>query len=238
MKYTCKKWVEPLKYKGIVASFYVREKGEFMKNRIRCCFLWVMILCLGGCGPDSDDYVLVSEGTVSETEEMQETQINRGEPEALESDTEDGGTIVIYICGEVANPGVYELKHGSRVCDAVELAGGLTGRASREYWNLAELLSDGQMLYFPTTEEAKERMQAMEQHEVLPRTEESFAKVRINVASSEELERIPGVGPSRAEAIIAYRNEHGRFQNVEEIMQVSGIGVTLFDRMRDYITVD
>lgn len=209
-----------------------------MKNRIRCCFLGAMILCLGGCSPDTDDYVLVSEGTVSETEENRGTGKKQLESEDSGSDTDDEENIIVYICGEVTNPGVYELKDGSRVCDAVELAGGLTGRASREYWNLAELLSDGQMLYFPTTEEAKERMQAMEQHEVLPRTEESFAKVRINVASSEELEKLPGVGPGRAEAIIAYRNEHGRFQSAEELMQVSGIGATLFDRMRDYITVD
>lgn len=68
-----------------------------------------------------------------------------GTKETLKSDQ----TVQVYVCGEVAAPGVYQLKDGMRICDAVEAAGGLTKAASREYWNLAEKLSDGQMIYFP-----------------------------------------------------------------------------------------
>lgn len=69
-------------------------------------------------------------------------------------------------------------------------------------------------------------------------TEDAGGKVRINVADKTELESIPGVGASRAEAILKYRQEHGDFKSAEDIMQVSGIGEALFDKMRDYITVD
>lgn len=135
----------------------------------------------------------------------------------------------------VAAPGVYQLKDGMRICDAVEAAGGLTKAASREYWNLAEKLSDGQMIYFPTEEEARERKASAEAAGAT--VEESDGRIDINTADATQLVTIPGIGETRAAAILAYREKNGPFAKVEDIMQVSGIKSALFEKMKDYITI-
>ena len=151
--------------------------------------------------------------------------------ETLKSDQ----TVQVYVCGEVAAPGVYQLKDGMRICDAVEAAGGLTKAASREYWNLAEKLSDGQMIYFPTEEEARERKASAEAAGAT--VEESDGRIDINTADATQLVTIPGIGETRAAAILAYREKNGPFAKVEDIMQVSGIKSALFEKMKDYITI-
>ena len=122
-----------------------------------------------------------------------------------------------------------------RICDAVEAAGGLTKAASREYWNLAEKLSDGQMIYFPTEEEARERKASAEAAGAT--VEESDGRIDINTADATQLVPIPGIGETRAAAILAYREKNGPFAKVEDIMQVSGIKSALFEKMKDYITI-
>ena len=134
-----------------------------------------------------------------------------------------------------SSPGVYQLKDGMRICDAVEAAGGLTKAASREYWNLAEKLSDGQMIYFPTEEEARERKASAEAAGAT--VEESDGRIDINTADATQLVTIPGIGETRAAAILAYREKNGPFAKVEDIMQVSGIKSALFEKMKDYITI-
>ena len=125
---------------------------------------------------------------------------------------------------------------GMRICDAVEAAGGLTKAASREYWNLAEKLSDGQMIYFPTEEEARERKASAEAAGASVQ-EESDGRIDINTADAAQLVTIPGIGETRAAAILAYREKNGPFAKVEDIMQVSGIKSALFEKMKDYITI-
>ena len=107
--------------------------------------------------------------------------------------------------------------------------------ASREYWNLAEKLSDGQMIYFPTEEEARERKASAEAAGAT--VEESDGRIDINTADATQLVTIPGIGETRAAAILAYREKNGPFAKVEDIMQVSGIKSALFEKMKDYITI-
>lgn len=155
--------------------------------------------------------------------------------------------IAVYVCGEVKSPGVYELTAGMRICDAIEAAGGFTKQAGREYWNLAETLTDGQMLCVPTEEEAKKRHTTAEGQQT---SQEGNGRqtsggtgdpdgtlVNINTADAALLTSIPGIGQVRAEAVIAYRQEHGSFQSIEDIKKVSGIGDALFAKMKNHITV-
>ena len=93
------------------------------------------------------------------------------------------------------------------------------------------------MLYFPTEEEAKERQESAGETSASKGPESSQGKVNINTAGAELLQTIPGIGQTRAEAILAYRKENGSFSSVEDIMKVSGIKDALFEKMRDYITV-
>lgn len=204
-----------------------------MMKRIKAC---VIVLCILLCGCGSSDtgvYLL----------ETQKSQLPI-ESEASDTDTEivsksTEAPLLVYVCGEVMKPGVYELPAGSRVCDAVDAAGGFTEKASLDYWNLAEVLTDGQMISFPTEEEAAERKKhADDQTQTTGSAKAEDGKININTADAQQLQQLSGIGQTRAEAIIAYRHEHGAFGKTEDIMKVSGIKNALFEKIRDDITVD
>ena len=203
-----------------------KGRNEMKKHWIKKCCMILTCLYLTGCGREEVPYLDTTQ-TQEQTVEAERTE----QKETLKSDQ----TVQVYVCGEVAAPGVYQLKDGMRICDAVEAAGGLTKAASREYWNLAEKLSDGQMIYFPTEEEARERKASAEAAGAT--VEESDGRIDINTADAAQLVTIPGIGETRAAAILAYREKNGPFAKVEDIMQVSGIKSALFEKMKDYITI-
>jgi competence protein ComEA len=182
-------------------------------------------LLLGGCGEQTGAYLTTADASTEQTE---------ASTQEIPAVTQTDAPILVYVCGEVNSPGVYELSGGTRICDAVEAAGGLTDAASREYWNLAEPLTDGEMLYFPTVSEAKERQESADEG---TSASSDDGRININTADAAELQQIPGIGESRAEAILSYRRENGSFGSIEEIMKVSGIKDALFEKMKDYITI-
>lgn len=162
-----------------------------------------------------------------------ETNINESQAsEALGETQKEDGTVAVYVCGCVIRPGVYYLPQDSRVCDAIESAGGLTKEASVNYWNLAHKIEDGMKIYVPTEEESL----SMEPQEEV-NTSTSNGKININTADKEELMKLPGIGSTRADRIIAYRTEHGKFADITDLMNVSGIKGTIYQELEDYITV-
>lgn len=199
-----------------------------MKHWTKKCMVLFLCLCLAGCGSRTENYL------ASETE----TQVAKEQESQETGEKETNGTVTVYVCGEVVSPGVYVLEEGARIGDAVETAGGFTKSASRDYWNLAELLTDGQMIRFPTAEEAKERDMSAgaEGTSAEPQSTDS-GRVNLNTADVTQLMTIPGIGQTRAEAILSYREEHGPFSKPEDIMKVSGIKNALFEKMKDYITI-
>ncbi|MCY8491952.1 helix-hairpin-helix domain-containing protein [Bacillus inaquosorum] len=148
---------------------------------------------------------------------------------------ESNKTIVIDIKGAVLHPGVYEMRTGDRVSQAIEKAGGASEQADEMQVNLAELLQDGTVVYIPKKGEET----AVQQGAVgaVQSDGGKGALVNINTATLDELQGISGVGPSKAEAIIAYREENGRFQTIEDITKVSGIGEKSFEKIKSSITV-
>ncbi|MEY8333753.1 ComEA family DNA-binding protein [Lachnospiraceae bacterium 47-T17] len=142
------------------------------------------------------------------------------------------GQIAVYVCGAVKHPGVYELVAGSRVYEAVALAGGMTKEASDYGVNQAEVLSDGQMVVILTEEEIR----AGENGAV--EASDADELVNINTAGAGELKTLPGIGDAKAAAIIAYREQHGPFAAVSDIKRVSGIGEGVFARLEGLIKVD
>lgn len=151
---------------------------------------------------------------------------------ALAALTESSGPlIVVHVCGQVNRPGVYEVLEGSRLYELLELAGGFTGEAAEEYLNLAAVVKDGQQIYVPGREEAAAmpRQQAEE--------EAKTAMVNINTAGVEQLTALRGIGEAKAQDIIRYRESHGAFQKIEDIMKISGIKEAAFEKMKDQITV-
>ncbi|MCD7762969.1 MAG: helix-hairpin-helix domain-containing protein [Lachnospiraceae bacterium] len=162
----------------------------------------------------------------------------------------------VYVCGAVKEPGVYPITADMRVCDAVELAGGFSSEADEEWLNQAAAVSDGQKLYIYTKEET-ELMRASgmtaEGMNTLDGsvsgstngagtgetngTDSSDGRVNLNTATRDELMTLPGIGESKADAIIAYREEHGTFASIEEIQNISGIKSGVFSQIKDLITV-
>lgn len=136
--------------------------------------------------------------------------------------------IFVDIGGAVKNPQVVKLPEGSRVEDAIKAAGGLTDKADLTEINRAAFLEDGEKVYIPEAYEEGETSGSMSQGD---------SRVNINTADSDELQKLNGIGPATAEKIIDYRDEHGRFSNIEDIKNVSGIGDKTFEKFEDDIKV-
>ena len=141
--------------------------------------------------------------------------------------------IVVQISGAVPRPGVYALPEGARVQDVISAAGGFLAEADKEFINLAQLLEDGERIDIPYIEGFSA---VIPTPEVNPITVSSDL-ININTAASFELEALPGIGPTLAGRIVAYRDANGPFQSIEDIKDVSGIGDVLFERFKDMITV-
>jgi len=136
--------------------------------------------------------------------------------------TDTPGMMTIYISGAVATPGVYVLAQGSRVDAAVQAAGGFLPGAEQESINLAQLLEDGQQINIPG---------------VIDTSHVNAGRVNINTATVPELDALPGIGPTTAQAIVDYRLEHGLFQALQDIQNVPGVGPATYDGIKDYITI-
>ncbi len=152
---------------------------------------------------------------------------------ASDSDTDIQETqeavLYVYVCGCVKNPGVYLLSEGSRRFQAIEAAGGISEGGSAEFLELAGELTDGERIYVPSAQEVEEM-----------RFAENGGKsglVNLNQADREQLMTLPGIGASRADAILQYRKTYGAFGSIEDIMKVSGIKEAAFAKIKDYICV-
>lgn len=150
--------------------------------------------------------------------------------------------IIVDVAGAVANPSVLELPEGSRVFEAIEKAGGLTGEADTRVLNQAEILIDGQKLYIPTKQEimqleAEGGGTAISSNSPYTSISGKSGLVNINTADSAALQQLSGIGPVTADKIINYRDKNGKFNSIEEIKNVSGIGEKTFEKFKDKITV-
>lgn len=150
--------------------------------------------------------------------------------------------IVIHITGEEEEEGVIELEKGARISDAIEEAGGTTEEADLSNVNLAYSLSDGQKVKIPNINEKDEEIIVVEEKAgdniIIEGNKSKEEKININKAAQTEIETLPGIGPSTALKIITYRNEHGKFKNIEDIKNVSGIGDSKFENIKEYICVE
>ena len=208
-----------------------------MKKTVIFLFL---ILCMTavntGCQKKQEtDFIL--ETPKEHTDNEKQTEGNKDIKEGKSDSEKEKSTenIFVYVCGAVQKPGVYEFLPGQRICDAIAAAGGLSEQAAGDSLNQAEVLSDGQMLRVLTTEEAAATTVQPGQE-----TAESSrdGRVDINTADASALMSLPGIGQSKADAIIAYRNEHGAFKAPEELMNISGIKEGVYQKIKDSIKVN
>ena len=160
--------------------------------------------------------------------------------------TEEIAQIVVHISGEVVNQGVISLNENSRIIDAINRAGGLTSKADISKVNLAYILEDAQKIYIPSVDEKEEEGYILERSgntEIVKSSGNSENKkekkimININTASVEELQQLVGIGNSTATKIVDYRKENGKFNSIEDIKNVSGIGEAKFNKIKDSICV-
>ena len=192
-----------------------------------------------GCGSRGGEMLLDSQEETSDMAE--ETEPEEGSTaDEIPSVTPEPQEIFVDVCGAVKQPGVYELSSDSRVFQAIEAAGGMTEDASGISVNQAQPLSDGQQVYVPTVQEAEEGNlvpAATEAQGAGNSTATEDGIVNLNTADAETLKTLSGIGDSKAQAILAYREEHGGFSSIEEIMQVPGIKESTFAMIKDKIAV-
>lgn len=199
---------------------------------------------------------LAADTTAAEAETMQEAADNQnimescaGEETASEelrqdNETEQEQMCFVYVCGAVSTPGVYEIDPKARIVDAVVIAGGFTDDADRDYLNLAGMICDGMKIYVPTEQEVREGYKEEPQVSGAAGMQlnsdggnSTKPKVNINTADETALMTLKGVGESRAKDIIGYRDAHGGFNRIEDIMQVPGIKDGMFEKIKDDIEV-
>jgi competence protein ComEA len=143
---------------------------------------------------------------------------------------------LVDVKGAVENPGVYEVMLDERVIDVIEKAGGLKEGADETKINFAGRVTDEMVLYIPLIGEEGENM-IVSAGASSTSTSQGEGKININKATSDELQNLPGIGPSKAEAIISYREDSGLFQTIDDLKLVTGIGDKTFEKLQDQIIV-
>lgn len=198
-----------------------------------------------------------AESNAGNTDQNREAEPSAGSTDRTElsdASSEEAKTLVVHICGAVSAPGVYELPAGSRIIDAVEAGGGFLPEAEEACCNLAEEIVDGCQIYIMTKSEScadgqtekKAGIQTSPDSDMqttdrnvrsnsAPALENGL--VNLNTADVAALMTLPGIGESRAKAIISYREQHGAFAQIEDIMKISGIKQAAFSKIKDKITV-
>jgi len=143
---------------------------------------------------------------------------------------------LVDVKGAVENPGVYEVMLDERVIDVIDKAGGLKEGADETKINFAGRVTDEMVLYIPLIGEEGENM-IVSAGPSSTSTSQGEGKININKATSDDLQNLPGIGPSKAEAIIAYREDSGLFQTIDDLKLVTGIGDKTFEKLQDQIIV-
>lgn len=206
----------------------------------------------------SDTEEVPGKGRADETGETDNVQPETGDSGAESSQKNGSGSdiqeasgvlqeeqIYVYVCGAVKHPDVYCLRSGARVFEALEKAGGVTKDAQPQLMNLAAALSDGERIYVPREGEddpaaaggGQMGASAMAGSSGDAQSGGSNGLIDINRASKEQLMTLPGIGSSRAEDILAYRDANGPFSSARDLMKVSGIKEGVYEKLKDRITV-
>ena len=200
-----------------------KEKWESWSLAVKGAVIvgvFLLLVVVGGLLPKKEE-------VVEETEAIVTTVLAEKTEESMTQEA----VIFVDIKGEVKKPGVYQMKMGDRVKDAIDAAGGLTAEADSQKVNLAQRVEDQMVIVVPKVGEEAEAIPAGATSKEVAKE----GKVNINTATVEELKTLKGVGEKKAEAIIEYRKKNGSFKTKEDLMKVRGIGKKLFESFEERI---
>lgn len=205
-----------------------------IKYMIMTLLLMLQTAFLSACAAPSSQVVLQDAVSGQEAQEQLVTESGGYSDKVGENVTGHREDIYVHICGAVQSPGVYALPEGSRLYEAIEAAGGFLPDACQDYCNLALTVSDGMQYQIPTEDEALSGNLPEAMQENLS-SYDSQGLLNINLATAAELMSLPGIGQTRADAIITYREQHGAFACKEDIMQVTGVKDAVYEKIESYI---
>ena len=202
--------------------------------RIKTLIIYIIITVLAffitGCG--SEELIITNS-----KEEITAEDSSVSEDDIQYTDETENESVCVYVCGAVVNEGVYYLDASARKEEALFAAGGYAEGAASGYINLAEKVTDGERIYFPFENEITESDMISDNISSDKEINSESSKVNINTAGKEELMTLPGIGESKAQLIIDYRNENNGFDSIEELMNIDGIKEGIFNKIKDYVTV-
>ena len=199
--------------------------------------IFIVFFFFAGCGSKDaeengvEEIVLADDDAAEEEAGQDEASENNGEEQ---TDTA-AQTVFVYVCGAVESRSARLLRADARVFEAISSAGGITEEAAPDAVNQARVIVDGEQIYVPTVEEAASQTAGVGETTGTKGTEN--VKVNINTAGKEELMTLTGIGEAKADDILKYREEHGSFGSIEELMQISGIKEGVFNKIKDDITI-
>lgn len=212
---------------------WIMEKKQYLL--IGAIILGVFIYYLVNDAPDDTIQMLEEEIFVENEEEIRQ-QVDSNDDKIVEQPI----IIKVDLKGAVQKPGVYTAQEGERVIDLINRAGGFLDDADQTKINLSQKVADEMVIYVPKVGEDSnviEQVASFFQPQQSGNEASSDGKVNINQADSTLLQTLPGIGPSKAEAIIEYRETNGPFKMIEDIMNISGIGEKTFEKLKNSITV-
>lgn len=207
---------------------------DFLKQRKILIIIGILVIILISWKIyDSSNFSKLDENDVLNTSTSKENSEKVKEEEEF---------VAIHITGEVKHPGVVKVKEGCRIQDIIKAAGGLTENADISNVNLAYIVEDGTKIRIPsTTDEKNKEYISKDIGEGIIVDEENGNNnntvININTANETELEELPGIGTSIAGRIVEYRNKNGKFKNIEDIKNVTGIGDSKFEKIKDLIKI-
>ncbi len=209
------------------------KKTAGINSKLAGFILLTVLISLGAFVWDwhfsGDQPAIIMQKAMAETIEANTTQ-----PDCQLTTVETIETIPIYLVGAVFHPGIYQVEKGSYLYQLVEKAGGLTEDAASDSINLALRLESNQMIHLPTKSEIIENPAAFNLESA---QENSNAILDLNRADLDQLDNLPGIGPSTAQAILEYRNKNGPFRKIEDLMKISGIKESRFNALKDLVYV-
>ena len=223
-----------------------------MKNSYLITVFLLLLICVSGCG-NMKDGLVIDEKYSDElyTDDIKHDKIeaditeDKDASDSLLSDAvsdNNSNVVKVFVCGHVKNPGVYELEGDARICDALIKAGGVLEDGRGEAVAQALPVTDGMTIYVPGLDEDY----TPNGNTVYPESDEysdnngydqSDGMYNINRMTKEEWQSLPGIGETKADAIVRYREEHGEFKSIEELMDIPGIKEGVFNKIKDKIKV-
>lgn len=225
-------------YKRSSFDYYIMKgRGRHLLHVLKKYFPIVIITVIGFVIYITQNKDQSSERKVEHEDFLQQIEmVNENEQSAQTNEINvSTDEVIVDIKGAIKHPGVYEVNKNSRIHNVIELAGGFTEKADEKQINLAQKVHDEMVIYVPKKGEID--IPITQSTQIGQSSTEGMDKIRLNSATAEELTKLNGIGPAKAEAIINHREEHGPFMQVEDLLQVNGIGEKTLENIRDNIII-